>query len=89
MSQIQQPSTVETEGDYVCVQYRDPKEFEALRITKWARKASESVVDGSEVRVGKRPDTEHWIPQEVLIPEPVDPADARRQANEILQRIDY
>lgn len=89
MPQKQQPSTVETEGDYVYIRYRDPEEFETVKTPEWARKASESVVSGSELRVGKRPDTDHWIPVEVLIPEPVDPADARRQANEILQRIEY
>lgn len=89
MTEIQQPSTVETEGDYVRVRYHDPDEFESLRTPEWARKASESVVDGSEVRLGKRTETEHWIPLEVLIPEPVDPDDARRQANEIIQRIEY
>ena len=89
MPQRQQPSTVESNGDYVCVRYRDPEEFESLWTPEWARKAAESVVDGSELRVGKRTDGENWIPQEVLIPQPVDATDARRQANEILQRIEY
>ena len=89
MTEIKQPSTVETEGDYVCVRYHDPDEFESLQTPEWARKASESVVDGSEVRLGKQTETEHWIPLEVLIPEPVDPDDARLQANEIIQRIEY
>ena len=89
MPKIQQPSTVETEGGYVCIRYRDPETFETVRTPEWAEKASESVVDGSEVRLGKRSDTEHWIPVEVRIPEPIDHADARRQANEILQRIEY
>lgn len=89
MSQMQEPSTVESKGDYVCVRYRDPEEFEILRIPEWARKAAESVAAGSEVRVGKRADTDDWVPQEVLIPEPVDTTDARRRADEILQRIDY
>lgn len=89
MPRIPGPSKVEQEGDYVCVRYRDPEEFETLQTTEWARKAPESVVDGCELRVGKRVDGENWIPQEILIPEPVDAIDARRKADEILQRIDY
>lgn len=89
MPRIPQPSTVEPDGNYVCVRYRDPEEFETVQSPEWARKAAESVIDGSELRVGKRAGDENWIPQEVLIPEPVDTTDARRKANEILQRIDY
>lgn len=89
MPRRQQPSTVESNGDYVCVRYRDSEEFESLRTPEWTRKAAESVVDGSELRVGKRAGGENWMPQEVFIPEPVDATDARRQANEILQRIEY
>lgn len=89
MPDIQQPATVESKGDYVCILYRDPEEFETVRTPDWARKAAESVVAGSQVRVGKRADRRNWIPQEVLVPEPVDTTDACRYADEILQRIDY
>ena len=89
MSQMREPSTVESKGDYVCVRYRDPEEFETLRTPEWARKAAESVAAGSEIWVGKRADTDNWVPQEVRIPEPVDATDARRRADEILQRIEY
>lgn len=80
---------VERDGEYVCVQYRNAEEFEILRTPEWARKAAESVVTGSELRVGKRDGGENWIPQAVLIPEPVDTTDARRKADEILQRVEY
>lgn len=89
MPRIPQPSTVEMDSDYVCVQYHDPVEFETLRTPEWARKAAESVIDGSELRVGKRSGGEAWIPQEVLLPQSIEATDARRKANEILLRIEY
>lgn len=89
MPRIPQPSTVETNGDFLRVRYRDPEEFETLRTPEWARKTAESVVDGSELWRGKQAGGENWIRQEVLIPEPVDSTDAGRKANEILQRIEY
>lgn len=88
MPRFPQPSTIEINDDYVCVRYRDPEEFETLRTPEWARKAAESVADGSELRVGKPAKGENWIPQEVRFPEPVDTTDARRKADEILQRIE-
>lgn len=80
---------VESVGDYLRVRYHDPEKLESLRTPEWARKAAESVVEGSKLRVGKRADSESWIPIEVLIPRPVDATDARRQADEVLQRIQY
>lgn len=89
MPQNLQPSTVESAGDYVCVRYHAPEKFETLQTPEWARKAAESVVDGGVLRVGKRAAGENWLPQEVRIPEPVETTDARRKADEILQRIEY
>lgn len=83
------PSAVEKAGDYVYVRFHAPEEFETLETPEWARKAAESVVDGGVLRVGKRASGENWLPQEVRIPEPVEPSEARRKADEILQRIDY
>lgn len=87
MPEIPDPSTVESEGDYVHVRYRDPDQFETIRTPDWADNASDAVVDGSEVRMGERNDGDDWEPQSVLIPKPVDEDEARQLADEILRKI--
>lgn len=79
---------VESEDEYVHVRYRDPDEFETIRAPDWADNASDSVVKGSEVRMGKRAGCDEWDPQSVLVPEPVEEDDARQQADGILQKIE-
>lgn len=87
MPEIPEPMAVEPEGDYVHVRYRDPDEFGTIRTPDWADNASDSVAEGSEVRMGKRADGDDWEAQSVLIPEPVEEDVARQQADEILQKI--
>lgn len=89
MTPIPGPTDVETDGDYVHVRYRDPEHFETLRTPAWAEEAAASVVDGGEVRLGKPPDGDGWVPVSVLVPAPVDADDARRLADEVLQRIEH
>lgn len=89
MAPVSPRPTVESDGDYVRVQYRDPAEYETVCTPEWAEKAADSVVDGSELRVGKRSTGDGWEPLSVCIPEPTDAEDALRLADEILQRIDY
>lgn len=88
MSETPDPAAVESEDQYVHVRYRDPDEFETIRTPDWADNASDSVVEGSEVRMGKRTDSDEWEPQSVLIPKPADKDEARQQADEILQKIE-
>ena len=87
MADIPEPKAVESGDDYVHVRYRDPDEFETIRTPDWADNASDSVVEGSEVRMGKRADSDEWEPQSVLIPKPVEEDVARQQADEIYQKI--
>lgn len=89
MTQITRPMAIETDGDDVCIRYRDPDVFEMVDTPKWAETASNSVVKGSELRMGKRFDSSDWEPQSVLIPEPIDVEEARRKADEILQRVEF
>lgn len=82
------PESVETEGEYIHVRYRDPDEFETIRTPEWADEVSDSVSEGSEVRTGKRADSGDWVVQSVLVDKHVGEAKAREQADEILAKIE-
>lgn len=88
MSDIPEPRTVEEEDKYIHVRYRDPDDFEKIRTPEWADDVSDSVVEGSEVRMGKLPDSDDWEPQSVLIPAETDEETAVTQANEILGKLE-
>lgn len=87
MSNTPTPETVEQEGEYIHVRYRDPDKFEKIRTPDWADEVSDSVAEGSEVRMGKVADSDDWEPQSVLIPMDTDEETAREQADEIVQKI--
>lgn len=79
--------TVEKSDDYYHVRYRDPDAFSTLRTPDWAANAAGSVAEGSEVRMGARRDDD-WEIQSVLIPvERADEAEAKRLANETVEKI--
>lgn len=82
------PKEVETEDDYIHVRYRDPDEFDEIRTPEWADEASDSVSEGSEVRTGKREDSDDWEVQSVLVKKSVGEEKAREQADEILRKIE-
>jgi hypothetical protein len=88
MSDIPTPETVEQGDEYIHVRYRDPDEFEKIRTPDWADEVSDSVVDGSEVRMGQISGSDDWEPQAVLIPMDTDEETAREQADEILRKIE-
>jgi hypothetical protein len=88
MAQLPSVKEVETEDQYVHVRYRDPDEFDAIRTPDWADEVSDSVSDGSEVRMGKRSGSDDWVVQSVLIDKHVGEETAREQADEILQKIE-
>lgn len=88
MSQTPEPETVETEDEYIHVRYRDPDRFEKIRTPDWADRASDSVSEGSEVRMGKREDSDDWEVQSVLIKKNVGEEKAREQADEIIRKIE-
>lgn len=88
MSNIPEPRTVEREDNYIHVRYRDPDDFEKIRTPEWADDVSDSVVEGSEVRMGKLPEADDWEPQSVLVPAETDEETAVTQANEILGKLE-
>lgn len=85
---VPEPQSVETEDEYVHVRYRDPDGFETIRTPDWADRVSDSVSEGSEVRMGKRPDSDDWEVQSVLIEKTVGEEKAREQADEIIRKIE-
>lgn len=88
MSEAPDPMGVETGDEYIHVRYRDPDDFETIRTPDWADNASDSVSEGSEVRTGKRKDSDDWEVQSVLIKKNVGEEKARDQADEIVRKIE-
>jgi hypothetical protein len=88
MAQTPEPKAVETEDEYIHVRYRDPDDFDTIRTPDWADNASDSVSEGSEVRTGKREDSDDWEVQSVLIKKSVGEEKAREQADEIVEKIE-
>ena len=60
-------NAVETEDDYIHVQFQDPDQFEEIRTPDWAANAAQSVSDGAEVRTGKHENSNDWEVETVLI----------------------
>jgi len=77
-----------TEDEYIHVRYRDPDQFDQIRTPDWADRVSDSVSEGSEVRMGKRDASDDWVVQSVLIQKNVGEQKAREQADEIIREIE-
>jgi len=88
MAQIPDPTSVDTEDEYVHVRYRDPDEFEEIRTPEWADRVSDSVSEGSEVRMGKREGSDDWVVQSVLIPKAAGKSEARSKAKRIIEKLE-
>ncbi|HET7325608.1 MAG TPA: hypothetical protein VFJ06_14870 [Halococcus sp.] len=88
MADIPDINAVETEGDYIHVQFRDPDQFEEIRTPDWAANAAQSVSDGAEVRTGKVEGGDDWEVETVLIQKTVGEDKAREQASEIIEKIE-
>jgi hypothetical protein len=88
MADYPDPKAVDTEDEYIHVRYRDPDDFETIRTPDWADQASDSVSEGSEVRTGKRKDSDDWEVQSVLIDKGVGEDGAEEKANEIVEKIE-
>jgi len=79
---------VETEDNYHHVRFNDPDEYDTIRTPDWADEASDSVIEGSEVRTGKMEGSDEWETQSVLIPkEKVSKEEATELAKEIVEKI--
>ncbi|WP_070364234.1 hypothetical protein [Halodesulfurarchaeum formicicum] len=65
-----------------------PYQFDKIRTPDWADRASDSVSEGSEVRMGKREGTDDWVVQSVMIEKNVGEEKAREQADKIIKKIE-
>jgi hypothetical protein len=88
MAEAPSIQTIETEDEYSHVRFRDPDDFDTIRTPDWAANAAQDVSEGSEVRTGKRKDSDDWEVQSVLIKKSVGEDEAREQAEEIVQKIE-
>ncbi|WP_224334732.1 hypothetical protein [Haloprofundus halobius] len=80
--------TVEAGDDYYHVRFRDPDEFETIRTPDWAADAAQSVSEGSEVRTGKRENSDDWEVESVLIKKQAGEETARDEAKKIVEKIE-
>lgn len=80
--------SVETEGEYIHVRFRDPDRYETIRTPDWAKQPAESVSNHAEVRTGKQNEGDDWDVQSVLIKKPVGEETAREQAKRIVDEIE-
>lgn len=81
-------NAVETEDDYIHVRFRDPDQFDDIRTPDWAKNPSQSVSEGSEVRMGQEEGSDDWEVQTVLIQKTVGEDKAKDQAQEIVEKIE-
>ena len=87
MVQANDVQSVETEDEYIHVRFRDPDEFDTIRTPDWAANVSQSVSEGSEVRMGKQEDSDDWEVQAVLVEKSVGEEKAREEATQIVEKI--
>ena len=88
MADIPNVNAVETDEDYIHVQFRDPDQFEEIRTPDWAENPAQSVSDGAEVRTGQEEDSDDWKVESVLIKKSVGEDKAKEQAQEIVEKIE-
>ena len=77
---------MELEDKYYHVRFNDPDMFEIIRTPDWADNVSDSVIEGSEVRMGKTSEDE-WMVETVLIPREAGEKEARQHAERIVEKI--
>lgn len=82
--------SIDNEDDYYHARFESPDDFETIRTPEWAENASDSVIEGSEVRMGQYKDSDDWSIQSVLIPEDkVEDADeAEEKAVQIAEKLE-
>ena len=51
MARIPERKSITTEDEYIHVRYREPDQFDQIRTPDWADRVSDSVAEGSEVRM--------------------------------------
>lgn len=88
MTETPEINGVESEGDYIHVQFRDPDRFEEIRTPDWAANAAQSVSEGAEVRTGKLAGSDEWVVETVLVKKSVGKDKAAEQAVDIVEKIE-
>lgn len=88
MADTPEINAVDTEDEYIHVQFRDPDRFDEIRTPDWAENAAQSVSDGAEVRTGKLEGSDDWEVETVLISKSVGEDKAKEQAAEIVEKIE-
>ena len=88
MADTPEINAVDTEDEYIHVQFRDPDRYDEIRTPDWAANAAQSVSDGAEVRTGKLEDSDDWEVETVLISKSVGEDKAKEQATEIVEKIE-
>lgn len=88
MARIPKPKSVDLEGDYYHVRFRDPGDFSDVRTPEWASDAAGEISKGSKVRTGRRTGGDEWVVQSVLVPRRVGKSKAREQARKIVEKIE-
>lgn len=78
--------SIELEGDYFHARVRDPERFDEIRTPEWASNVADDVEAGAEVRMGHSGDD--WVVQSILVPENVERAEARRAAEQMLEKFE-
>lgn len=87
MNEVSDVKSVELEDKYYHVRFRNPDDFDMIRTPDWADHVSDSVSEGSEVRMGQEKDSDEWHVQSVLIRKDHGEEKAREQAKRIVQKI--
>ncbi|MBC5793024.1 MAG: hypothetical protein H8Z69_03200 [Nanohaloarchaea archaeon] len=84
-----EPIKIVTEDHYHHIIFNDPDKFDTIRTPKWADNASDSVIEGSEVRTGKMKGSDEWQTESVLVPkDKVDQDKAVNLAKQIVEKIE-
>jgi hypothetical protein len=82
-----EPEKVEAEDRYFHVRFNDPEKYNVIRTPDWADNVSDSVSEGSEVRMGKLKGEDDWEIQAVLINKNAGREKAVEQARKIVEKI--
>ncbi|MBX0293504.1 hypothetical protein [Haloarcula nitratireducens] len=82
------PTAVETEDEYIHVQFRDPDRFDEIRTPDWAENPAQSVSEGSEVRMGRNEETDDWVVEAVLLKKSVGEEKATEEARQTVEKIE-
>lgn len=79
---------VDTEDDYIHVRFRDPDQFDEIRMPDWAEDPAQSVSEGSKVRMGQEEGSDNWKVESLLIQKNVGEDKAEEQTQEIVDKIE-